>query len=148
MKTRRLIFLCIVIIIAVIVVVVKVGNRPSDVQNTLPVQSAKNLLVPQANSEGSVSIIVTPKVLEKGKTGQFEISFTTHSGSLDFDLLQVAKLVDDEGNNYKPVSWSGGKGGHHLEGALSFSPILEKATKVTLTLFKIDGTDRVFSWEL
>lgn len=148
MKTSRLIFFCIVVVIAAILIVVKVSNKPQNTQNNIPSQTTGNVLTPQTNSEGSISITVTPKVLETGKTVQFDVTFTTHTGSLDSDLLQVATLVDDAGNTYKPTSWGGGKGGHHLEGILTFPSLSEKAKKVTLTISKIDTSDRIFKWNL
>lgn len=148
MKTIRLIFLCIVVVIAAVLIVAKFGNKAQNIQNNIPSQRTGNVLAPQTNSEGSVSITVTPKVLEKEKVAQFDITFTTHTGSLDSDLLQVSKLVDDVGNTYKPTSWSGGRGGHHLEGILSFPSLSDKANKVTLTISNIDNSDRVFDWRL
>ncbi len=148
MKTNRLIVLCIVVVIAAFLIVAKVGNNSQNSQNNKPLQTAGNMLSPQTNSEGSVSITVTPQILGKGKSAQFDVTFTTHMGSLDFDLLQITKLVDDKGTLYKPLSWSGGKGGHHLSGTLLFPSLSEKANKVTLTLSSIDNMDRVFNWDL
>lgn len=147
MKYKNIFIMCLIAIVAAFILYRFVGYLPQN--NKAANQSQEqNILATQTSTEGAVTVKATPKTLVSGSQAVFEIVFDTHSVDLNYDVAGITHLTDDEGNNYKPVSWSGGKGGHHLEGALSFSPILEKATKVTLTLSKIDGTDRVFSWDL
>ena len=77
-----------------------------------------------------------------------EIKFDTHSVELNYDVAKIAQLTDDTGNIYTPVSWTGGKGGHHVEGILAFPTIANSAKKVTLTIPHIDNKDRIFNWDL
>jgi len=100
---------------------------------------------------GAVSVEVTPTSL-----GGFEVVLNTHSVDLDFDLTKAMSLSDDLGNVYSPISWSGGKGGHHLTGSVVFGDILKKARKVTLTISEIENSTfneiesptLSFSWDL
>ena len=92
---------------------------------------------------GAVSVEVTPT-----SAGSFEVVLNTHSVDLDFDLTKAMSLSDDLGNVYSPISWSGGKGGHHLTGSVVFGDILKKARKVTLTISEIESPTLSFSWDL
>ncbi len=101
------------------------------------------------NDEGGVSIEVTPINFESGKQIQFEIAFTTHQGSLDFDLMQKSVLIDSLGNTYLPLEWQGGRGGHHLSGTLIFSPLKEGIKQFKLVIKNIyDVSERIFEWNL
>lgn len=102
----------------------------------------------QQNSEGEVTVEITPLNLSSGENVKFSVLLDTHSVELDKDLKKVAILTDDKGNDYKPISWSGGKGGHHLEGELVFPPFSEKSKSLKLTIRDIAGIDKVFSWDL
>jgi hypothetical protein len=50
--------------------------------------------------------------------------------------------------------WDAPRGGHHVEGKLIFpatkdgKPILEGATKLTLTIINVDAPTRIFEWDL
>jgi hypothetical protein len=50
--------------------------------------------------------------------------------------------------------WDAPLGGHHVEGKLIFpatkdgKPILEGATKLTLTIINVDAPTRIFEWDL
>lgn len=101
----------------------------------------------QTNDLGEVNISVKPITLETGKEAVFEVVLDTHSVPLDFDLVKISKLADGEGNVYQPVSWTGGTGGHHLSGNLSFPPI-PKTKFIELSIFGINNIDRNFKWEL
>lgn len=107
----------------------------------------KKDLGPRTDSQAEVDITVKPVVLEVGKEAVFEIVFDTHTVPLDFDLAEVSKLADGEGNVYQPISWSGGSGGHHLSGTLSFPPI-PKTKFIEFTLSGINNIDRNFRWDL
>ncbi|HIH44852.1 MAG TPA: hypothetical protein HA257_07225 [Candidatus Methanoperedenaceae archaeon] len=50
----------------------------------------------------------------------FEVGMNTHSVALDYDLTKFAVLKDSKGNVFKPLSWTGGRGGHHVSGVLQF----------------------------
>jgi len=101
------------------------------------------------NSEGRVSIDVTPLDFEFGKKVIFDMGLNTHQGSLDFDVAEIATLEDSNGNVYSPLEWEGSPpGGHHRYGKLTFPPI-ENSNYMELTLKNIYGVpERVFRWEL
>ena len=146
MTYKKAIYMCAAIIIAVIVLY-KLMSSPQLTSKTTVTPSTSRVLTSQT-SEGNVTVEVTPKNLTSGSQVQFNIQFNTHSVELNYDLAQTARLNDDTGNSYKPLSWTGGKGGHHVEGVLTFSAISNTAKKVTLTLPGIDSQDRIFSWEV
>ena len=103
----------------------------------------------QTDEQPPVIIAVTP--LEFGKdfqTWKFQITFDTHSGSLDQDPLQTTVLTDDAGTTYKPVAWEGsGPGGHHREGILTFGAISPMPSFVELKIKNVGGIlERSFRW--
>jgi hypothetical protein len=78
----------------------------------------------------------------------------THSVNLSMNLAKLATLSTDTGLTAEATTWEGpGDGGHHISGKLSFptivngKPLLEKATKLTLTLRDVDAPERTFQWE-
>ena len=78
---------------------------------------------------------------------RFDVTITTHSGSLDFDLTRASFLEDDRGDKYEPVEWQGPPpGGHHLAGVLLFPIINKEAEKIKLTIQ--DSVLRTFEWDL
>src|SRR3989344_2748444 len=98
-----------------------------------------------------VTITVTPIELGKdAKIWKFNVTFTTHSGSLDDDPVKIASLMDDKGNIYQPKMWEGpGPGGHHREGVLVFSPIEPAPKYVELRIKNIGGiAERLFRWDV
>lgn len=111
---------------------------------------------PQPNSwetktddQQPVTISVTPVEFGKGvETWKFQVVFDTHSGSLDDDPTQIAVLMDDNGNTYKPIAWEGpGPGGHHREGALVFNPVYPTPAYVELKIKNVGGIpERLFRW--
>lgn len=79
-----------------------------------------------------------------GQLWKFDVTFDTHSGDLNQDLVKIAALKDNKGNVYRAVSWEGDPpGGHHRGGTLSFQPINPKPQKIILQI-----EERNFSWEL
>lgn len=112
---------------------------------------AKSGLEAQTNSEGAISITVTPEVLGSGATEwRFKVAFDTHSGSLDHSPLAIATLFDDKGNAYKPIAWEGpGSGGHHREGVLVFRAIDHAPRAVELRIADVGGIpERSFRWSI
>lgn len=109
--------------------------------------SPKKEFTVQTDDQREVSVSVKPVNLEAGKEAIFEVTFETHSVPLDFDLAKIAKLTDDSGNTYQPVSWTGGTGGHHLSGNLSF-PKISKAKSVELLIPGVANIDRKFKFPL
>lgn len=123
-------------------------NRPGNAPVQTPSTASETLLQTQTNSEGAVVVKAIPKTLTAGSPATFELIFDTHSVELNYDVAKIARLTDDTGNTYDPVFWTGGKGGHHIEGILTFPDIPKGTKKITLTIPGIDNRDRVFSWNL
>ena len=106
---------------------------------------AGRILEAQTNSEGSVSVEVTPiDVSEESELWKFKIALNTHSEELLQDLNKVVAL-----NDKAPVSWDGPTpGGHHLEGTLSSRPISPRPEEILLIVREVGGVaERVFSWD-
>ncbi len=102
----------------------------------------------QTSDAADVTIRVKPAVLEAGQQVVFKLNMDTHSVELDYDLVNQSTLIDSLGNNLKPLSWSGGQGGHHLSGDLTFPKLDENARSVELVIKGIAGSDRNFKWNL
>lgn len=101
-------------------------------------------------SDGNVTVTVTPQELVAGKPTTFQIVFDTHSVDLDFAVANVAELRDEKGNTYGPPTWSGDPpGGHHRKGTLSFPKPMAQSSNITLTLKDIaEVKERMFVWKL
>ena len=97
---------------------------------------------------GQVEISTTPKNVEAGKALVFDLTFTTHSVELDYDLTQVVSAKDDRDNSYQVISWSGGSGGHHLQGSLAFDPLQSGAQELKLIFTGIDNQSGELNWKL
>lgn len=107
--------------------------------------------LPSRTSErGGVEFKATPVGFEISKPVRFGISIDTHSGSLDFDLAEIATLEDDLGNRYLPNAWEGSApGGHHRSGTLVFPQLESGAGHLTLSIKDDpDLEPRVFKWSL
>lgn len=102
----------------------------------------------ESDNQGSIDVEVTPKVLSTSLNSSFEVGINNHQVDLTYDLSKIAKLTDNKGNKYTPISWNGPEGGHHSNGVLVFPPISKDATSINLLLPKIGGVDRKFSWNL
>lgn len=103
---------------------------------------------PQFDDRGQVTVDITPLSLELGKEAKFKVVLDTHSVELSYDLLRVSSLRDDKDSNFKPLSWGGGSGGHHLTGELVFPGLSAKTKSVELIILNISGFDRRFTWNL
>lgn len=137
-------------IIGIFVVgVVLAGNlRTRQEPASVSQPNGQKVFAPQTDSQAEVTVEVAPKSLGVGKEVVFEVSLNTHSVALDQDFSKTSKLVDDLGNQYQVFSWSGGSGGHHLSGDLTFPKISGQAKSVELTISGIGGVERVFRWVL
>ncbi len=131
-------------ILAVLVAIILLRNKPAAGPSPVPFETKQN-------TEANVEISVTPQTLTPGKQATFQISFTTHSVDLNFDVAGSAELVDEKNNILGKAVWDGTPpGGHHRSGALTFSAPLPKQIKsVTLTLADISGiATRTFEWKV
>ena len=109
----------------------------------------------QSAEAASVTVEVTPLTLQdvQAATLDFEITLSTHAVELAYDLTQIVVLRDDQGNEYRPASWEGPTGGHHVAGVLRFADratILQSGvTEVELDLQGIaDVPSRLFRWDV
>lgn len=103
------------------------------------------------DDQSSITIKVTPVILDKtSDPWKFDITFDTHSGSLDQDPLEMAVLFDDKGVAHKPTAWEGQRpGGHHREGMLIFKAIKPAPTYVALKIKNVGGIpERSFTWNI
>lgn len=149
MKNKLTLLLALVISLGIIVFVVL--RLPNQTKTQTQIQQKSNSSVsyqPQINEKGSVVVEATPLSLSAKDNVSFSVTLTTHSGDLDYDLLAISKLTDNKGNVYSPLSWTGGRGGHHISGKLTFPKLSQGALSVILTISKIDNQDRVFIWDL
>lgn len=150
---KKIIFILIAIVLVVVVILSNnkksIQTQPSgeNVPTVSPTQT-ENKYKTQTNSEGEVTVEVTPISLSKESNVQFKVVLNTHSVALDKDLKDISVLTDDKGSQYDPISWSGGTGGHHLEGELTFPPLKEDVKSIKLTISEIADINRVFEWNI
>lgn len=134
-----------VVILAVgYLLITPVDNTSSMNTTTQAAQSYQ----PQENDDKQVTVVVTPQSLSSSQQVVFQIAMNNHMYDLSNDLAKTAALKDDQGNTYKPISWNGTTGGHHVLGQLIFPQLSNNASQITLTLPGIAGVDRVFNWKL
>lgn len=144
MKYKPLLLLAVAIVGLGVGLFFKTQNSPAPQKTT----QKRILFKTQIDNKSAVTVAVTPISLGAGQAAVFQLELNTHSVELNYDLVKLAKLQDDQGNSYQAQSWSGGKGGHHLEGRLTFKPISKQTKSVTLILSQIDNQDRKFLWNL
>lgn len=117
--------------------------------------SSAQVNVPKNDSQGAVTVTVTPLNLDKpGEKLDFDVSMSTHSVELGMDLTTISTLTTDTGVSVSPFQWGGPTGGHHVEGTLSFpatqdgKSILDGAKQLILTITGVDNGTRTFTWDL
>ena len=109
---------------------------------------SKKEIEPQTKTFGRVEVIVSPKQVLASKPVIFELSLNNHAINLDYNFRDIVKLTDDDGNIYKVASWTGGSGGHHVSGAISFEPLKRGVKSVALNIKGIDGDSGSFIWKI
>lgn len=107
------------------------------------------------DEQGAIIIEITPlNLASPTDTFEFDVVMTTHSIDLSMDLATLSTLTTDTGVSVESTLWDAPLGGHHVEGKLIFpatkngKPILEGATKLTLTIINVDAPARIFEWDL
>lgn len=110
----------------------------------------------QVSQIGPVTISVTRQEAEAGVA--FKVVMDTHSVNLDgYDLVQLAVLRTELGDELQPESWDAKPGGHHREGTLTFAPttsdgqpaIGTDSTSMELIIREVGGVpERIFQWAL
>ena len=110
--------------------------------------------VPRIDEQGAVEIAITPLNLnDPGQTLDFQVAMNTHSVDLSMDLATLATLETDTGHVVEAALWDAPRGGHHVQGTLSFPAnldgklLMDGGTRLTLTIRDIDAPERVFVWE-
>lgn len=112
---------------------------------TQPAQTA------QISREGGVTVKVVPRGLRAGATSwEFEVTFETHTQSLNQDMTRAARLIDSQGQPHAPLAWDGDPpGGHHRRGLLRFRPLADHPAMLELQVLGVgDIGTRVFRWRL
>ncbi|KKT95008.1 MAG: hypothetical protein UW97_C0030G0004 [Parcubacteria group bacterium GW2011_GWA2_45_15] len=121
---------------------------PSPTQNNSDVLNTPQKLESKVDDQASVTVTVTPiDILSGSKEWKFDVVMDTHSVELDQDLIKTTVLIDDQGKEYKPISWEGPVGGHHREGVLTFSQIIPPPQSVELKISGIGDVVRSFVWQ-
>jgi hypothetical protein len=98
------------------------------------------------NDLNGVTFTIKP-VEYDGKKLAFAIKIDTHSGSLSFDMVEVAKL-EVSGRVYEPILWEGSPpGGHHRFGMLVFPIPTGENDEMKIIISNVnDIPERVFEW--
>jgi hypothetical protein len=123
----------VIVLLAAMIVILTAGYA-------LTRQTSQDLSQPRQNLDGGVTVTATYM-----GNNTFSVKLDTHSGSLA-DLGNVSYVQDSKGIVYRPVSWSGGAGGHHLGGSLTF-PKFDDAGGFKLVVNDIGGMkERVLEW--
>lgn len=102
----------------------------------------------QTKTMGAVEVEARLIAQEESNDKVINLKFTTHSVELDYDMRQVASLTDDLGKIYPVIGWSGGQGGHHLNGELSFGEMDKNAKIIKLRLSGIDNAEAEFEFPI
>lgn len=109
----------------------------------------------RSDQQGSVTVDITPLNLSNPSDKlEFDVALNTHSGDLSMDLATLATLTTDTGITVQATLWDAPRGGHHVEGKLTFpalkdgKSILDGASKLTLTIINVDAASRLFEWQL
>ena len=117
--------------------------------NNFPLKKSEpRVYAKQSLSAGVVEVEAVPKELSPGREMVFTLDLNNHSMDLSYDYTEMAVVVDEMGNIYKPIKWVGESGEHHVSGDLIFEKLSSKAKSVGLNIKGIDNKNIVFDWEL
>ena len=130
-----------------------VGASPT--QPSQPVGQAIMQLPERSDAQGAVEVVVKPLNLGRSEeTLKFDVSLNTHSVNLSMNLATLSTLTTDTGKTVQAIQWDAPVGGHHVAGTLAFpmnvdgKPLLDGASKLTLTIKNVDAPERSFVWDL
>ncbi|MFA6270426.1 MAG: hypothetical protein WC657_04435 [Candidatus Paceibacterota bacterium] len=104
----------------------------------------------KTDEQANVTVTITPSDISiDSKEWKFDVVMNTHSVELDQDMVKATILIDNPGEEYKPLRWEGaGPGGHHREGTLVFAPIKPYPQHLSLIIKGIGDKDKAFAWIL
>jgi hypothetical protein len=105
----------------------------------------------KTDDQANITVAVTPlDLLPQSKEWKFSVNMNTHTVNLGQDMTKVAVLVDDQGKEYLPTTWTGDQSdGHHREGILRFEPIVPASKSIELKIRDVgQSTVRVFKWQI
>lgn len=139
----------ILLVFLVVVSFVFYRNRQKEQTIVVPEQQVKTTQwETKTEEQASVTVVVTPLDISPQSTEwKFDVGMNTHSVELDQDMTKSAVLIDDQGKEYKPLSWEGPVGGHHREGTLTFTPVTPTPKTVELKITGIANVIRTFTWQ-
>ncbi|PKO07968.1 MAG: hypothetical protein CVU40_17870 [Chloroflexi bacterium HGW-Chloroflexi-2] len=109
----------------------------------------------KSDAQGFVTVDITPeKLVNSEEALTFVVALNTHSIDLSMDLAELTVLTTDTGKSVQATLWDAPRGGHHVEGMLSFpssfdeTSVLNGAKNITLTIKDLDVPLRKFTWQL
>jgi len=109
----------------------------------------------KSDEQGFVTVDITPeKLVNSEEALTFVVALNTHSIDLSMDLAELTVLTTDTGKSVQATLWDAPRGGHHVEGKLSFpssfdeTSVLMGAKNITLTIKDLDVPLRTFTWQL
>jgi hypothetical protein len=122
---------------------------------TLDAGLASILETTQIDEQGAIIVEITPINSSEARNSlNFNVKLTTHSIDLTMDLTKLTTLSTDSGAPVQAILWNGPRGGHHIEGILTFpsfsgnQTLLAGATKLTIKIQDLDVPERTFTWNL
>lgn len=130
-------------------------NESTD-PTTIPTQILKSQTdLSKIDSQGSVTVKINPLNLDKpDDTLVFDVSMETHSVELNMELAQLSVLSTDTGRTVQAIQWDAPRGGHHVEGRLTFpatldgNRVLAGARSIKIVIKDVDAPTRIFTWEI
>ena len=109
----------------------------------------------RSDQQGAVVVSITPlNLADSSEQLEFDVVLETHAVDLSMDLAVLSSLTTNTGVIMQATLWDAPRGGHHVSGKLIFPalsdgrPILEGASRLTLTILDVDAPSRVFEWQL
>jgi hypothetical protein len=104
----------------------------------------------RTNSDGGVTVTVTPIAAKANGELRFQVVLDTHSVNLDaYDLKTIAVLRDGSSKTYGPIAVENKGGGHHRQAVLTFPRPAPETKSIELLIKDVAGVkERTFQWEL
>ena len=108
---------------------------------------SENTLKTLSQNSGAVSVAITPTL--NNSEYEFNIEFNTHSVELNYDLVAISSLTNEQNQILNPLKWEGdAEGGHHRKGKLIFPKFNNRPKILNLTINEIGEKGVNFEWKL